>query len=79
MDREEIRPDMPVVCGMDATAQFATVDHVEGDEIKLKRDASGQHHYIPVSSAAGIVDGKVQVDRAAKDVMASWRTEPREG
>ena len=64
---------------MDATAQFATVDHVEGDEIKLKRDASGQHHDIPISSAGGIVDGRGQVNRAAKDVKASWRTEAREG
>lgn len=77
MDRNEIKPGMPVVCGTDDTAQFATVDHLEGDEIKLKRDASGQHHYIPLSSAARIVDGKVQVNRPAHDVTASWRTEGR--
>ena len=44
MDRKEDRPDMPMVSGTDATAQFVTVDHGEGDEIKLKRDGSGQHH-----------------------------------
>jgi hypothetical protein len=73
---DKIKPDMPVVCGMDANAQFATVDHVEGEEIKLKRDASGKHHYFPTSWVRELVDGKVQVDRAARDVMANWRTGP---
>ena len=78
MTAAEIQPGMPVVCGMDANAQFATVDHMEGNDIKLKRDAAGEHHYIPLSWAKRIVDGKVQVDRAAKDVMAQWRTTPNE-
>jgi hypothetical protein len=76
MNIEQIKPNMPVVCGMDASAQFATVDHVEGEQIKLKRDPSGQHHYIPLSWAKKLVDGKIQVDRAAKDVMAAWSTQP---
>lgn len=74
MNAEQIKPDMPVVCGMDADAQFATVDHVEGDKIKLKRDESGEHHYVPLSWAKKVVSGKVQVDRAAKDVMSAWTT-----
>ncbi|MGZ5012214.1 MAG: DUF2171 domain-containing protein, partial [Methylobacter sp.] len=37
---------MPVVCSQDG--QFATVDHMEGqDVIKLNKDKTGQHHYIP--------------------------------
>jgi hypothetical protein len=77
MTSAEIKPGMPVVCGMDASAQFAIVDHMEGnDTIKLRRDEAGQHHYIPLSWAKQIVDGKVQMDRAAKDVMAQWSTEP---
>lgn len=76
MNAEQIKPNMPVVCGMDANAQFAVVDHVEGSQIKLKRDHSGQHHFIPLSWAKTTVDGKIQVDRSAKDVMASWTTEP---
>lgn len=70
---DKIQPGMAVVCGMDETAQFGTVDHVEGDEIKLKADRSGKHHYFPIAWARELVDGKVQVDRAAKDVMAAWR------
>jgi len=67
---------MPVVCGTDDTAQFAVVDHMDGDDIKLKRDASGQHHYIPLDWAKRLVDGKIQVDRPASDVMKAWRTQP---
>ena len=68
---------MQVVCGTDENAQFATVDHMEGnDTIKLRRDDAGQHHYIPLSWARRIVDGKIQVDRPATDVMAQWSTEP---
>lgn len=76
MNAAEIQPGMPVVCGTDADAQFATVDHMEGDEIKLRRDAAGEHHYIPLSWAKRTVDGKIQVDRPAKDVMAQWSTTP---
>lgn len=74
INAHDIKSGMPVVCGMDANAQFGVVDGVEGQEIKLKRDASGKHHYFPLDWAREIVDGKVQVDRAAKDVMASWRS-----
>lgn len=76
MNPEQIKADMPVVCGMDERAQFAMVDHVEGDKIKVKRDAYGKHHYFPLSWAKQVVDGKVQVDRAATDVMAAWSTSP---
>jgi hypothetical protein len=77
MTSAEITPGMPVVCGMDENAQFATVDRMEGtDTIKLTRDAAGLHHYMPLSWAKRVVDGKIQVDRAAKDVMAAWSTEP---
>ncbi len=77
MTSVEIQPGMQVVCGMDANAQFATVDHMEGSDIKLTRDATGEHHYIPLSWAKRMVDGKIQVDRAAQDVMAEWRTSPQ--
>jgi hypothetical protein len=77
MTAAEIKPGMPVVCGSDAEEQFASVDHIEGNEIKLKRDASGEHHYIPLSWAKQIVDGKIQVDRPASEVMAQWRTQPQ--
>jgi hypothetical protein len=65
---------MPVVCSNDG--QFATVDHLEGtDTIKLTRDDSGQHHYIPLSWVSS-VDDKVHVDRPGKQAMQEWSTTP---
>ena len=38
-----------------------TVDHVQGDQIKLTRSDSsdGEHHYVPLSQVSGIEGGKV--------------------
>jgi hypothetical protein len=69
-----IKPHMPVVCSEDG--QFAVVDHLEGtDQIKLAKDKSGQHHYIPLEWVSS-VDDKVHVDRPGKQAMAEWTTEP---
>ncbi len=69
-----IKPDMPVVCSEDG--QFATVDHLEGtDQIKLTKDKSGQHHYIPLEWVTS-VDDKVHIDRPGKQAMAEWASEP---
>ena len=73
MDIQQIKPDMPVVCSEDG--QFAVVDHLEGqNSIKLKRDKSGKHHYIPVSWVTTI-DDKVHIDRPGNQAMKEWRTE----
>jgi hypothetical protein len=70
----EIKPGMPVVCSEDG--QFATVDHLEGAAaIKLRRDQSGQHHYIPLSWVTE-VDDKVHVDRPGKQAMREWSSAP---
>jgi hypothetical protein len=69
----QIKPEMPVVCSEDG--QFAIVDHVEGDSsIKLKKDDSGKHHFIPMSWVTN-VDGKVHLDRPGSQAMKEWRTE----
>jgi hypothetical protein len=69
-----IKPHMPVVCS--DNGQFAIVDHIEGtDSIKLTRDQSGQHHYIPLTWVTS-VDDKVHVDRPGKVAMEQWSTEP---
>lgn len=71
----EIKPEMPVVCS--ENGQFATVDHMEGsDTIKLKKDASGQHHYIPVDWVTSTDNGKVMVDRPGDQAMKEWSTSP---
>lgn len=72
---DQIKPDMPVVCSKDG--QFATVDHMEGENtIKLKKDKIGQHHYIPVSWVTSTQDGKVKVDRPGDQAMREWSTTP---
>lgn len=46
IEASKIKADMPVVCSK--SAQFAVVDHMVGnDTIQLKKDAKGQHHFIP--------------------------------
>ena len=70
---DQIKPDMPVVCSQDG--QFATVDHMEGtDTIKLKKDETGQHHYIPLIWVSSIEDGRVKVDRPGDQAMQEWST-----
>ena len=69
-----IKPHMPVVCSNDG--QFATVDHLEGtDQIKLTKDRTGQHHYIPLEWVQS-VDDKVHIDRPGDQAMREWKTEP---
>lgn len=70
----QIKPDAPVVCS--ENGQFAVVDHMEGkDVIKLKKDDSGKHHFIPLSWVTE-VDDKVHIDRPGDQAMAEWSTEP---
>lgn len=70
----EIKPGMPVVCS--ENGQFAVVDHTEGAQsIKLRKDQSGQHHYIPTSWVTR-VDDKVHVDRPGKQAMREWSSSP---
>lgn len=66
-----IKPHMPVVCS--EGGQFATVDHMSADNrtIKLSRDGSGKHHYIPVSWVTK-VDDQVHIDRPGKEAMKQW-------
>lgn len=74
VNADQIKPDMPVVCSKDG--QFAIVDHLEGtNQIKLKKDERGQHHFIPLSWVT-TVDQKVHVDRTGDQAMKEWSTSP---
>jgi len=58
----------------DPYGQFATVDHTDsGNMIKLTKDESGQHHWIPMSWVTR-VDQHVHVDRPGKQAMQEWST-----
>ena len=69
MNTSNIREHMPVVCSNNG--QFGTVDKVDGDSIKLTKDESGQHHWIPTSWVTN-VDDKVHVDRPGEQAMREW-------
>jgi hypothetical protein len=73
VNSDQIKPDMPVVCSKDG--QFAVVDHMEAGSLKLKKDKSGQHHYIPLSWVK-TVDQKVHIDRPGDQAMREWTTSP---
>ena len=68
---DEIKPEMPVFCSQDG--QFAVVDHMEGTTaIKLNKDESGQHHYIPLTWVTSTADGKIKIDRPGDQAMQEW-------
>ena len=73
-DTSRIKEHMEVV-GSDGR-HVGTVDHLEGDRIKLTRTdpaANGQHHYIPVGMVTS-VDGIVRLAQPASDAMQRWTT-----
>jgi hypothetical protein len=59
-----------------------TVDHLEGDFIKLTKEdsADGRHHYLPVAAVADIQDGKITtvVNRTATLSLLQDNPEPGE-
>lgn len=58
---DQIRPHQDVVD--QSGAHVGTVDHVDGDRIKLTRASGGdgEHHYIPLSQVAGIEGDKIRL------------------
>ncbi|MBT9096503.1 DUF2171 domain-containing protein [Methylovulum psychrotolerans] len=73
MNAAQIKPDMPVVCSQNG--QFAVVDHMEGaSTIKLTKDKTGQHHYIPLAWVISTENGKVKIDRPGDQAMQEWST-----
>lgn len=76
MYESKAKEHMPVVCSNDG--QFATVDRVEGDFLKLTKDQQGQHHWIPTSWVTS-VDDKVHVDRPGQQAMQEWYSSPPAG
>lgn len=69
IDATQIAEHSPVI-GSDG-GHVGTVDHVEGDRIKLTKnddpDGSGQHHhFIPLSNVASVEDGAVKLTMPAE-------------
>ena len=63
--------------GMDVIAsdgsKIGTVDHLDGDRIKLKKTTSpdGQHHYVPLAWIDH-VDAHVHLNKAVAEAKAGW-------
>lgn len=70
-DTSKIKPHMPVVGSNNQ--QFATVDHVQGSDLKLTKDTSGKHHLIPLAWITS-VDDKVHVSKQGDQAMKEWKT-----
>ena len=68
-----IKPHMAIVCSDDK--QFATVDGVDANAIKVTRDQAGKHHYIPLTWITS-VDDRVHIDRPGSKAMADWLDNP---
>jgi hypothetical protein len=78
---EDIREHMEVI-GAEG-AHIGTVDHVEGDRIKLVRADSGiehedHHHYIPRGLVADVEGDKVRLS-ARGDVVADLFEQEQSG
>jgi hypothetical protein len=70
INAQEIKHDMPIFCSKNE--QLGIVDHMEGSKrIKLKKDANGQHHFIPLSWVDR-VDERVHIDRPGEQAMREW-------
>jgi hypothetical protein len=74
VDKSQIQEHAEVI-GADGV-HLGTVDHVDGERIKLSRADSGQfegqggkHHWIPLGLVADVEDGKVRLSANA-DVAA---------
>ena len=76
MQTSDIREHMKVV-GSDRQP-VGTVDHVEGDRIKLARSdpqAGGRHHYIPSDWVDRVEGDKVCLRQSAQEACSSWKTD----
>ncbi|GEM47379.1 DUF2171 domain-containing protein [Deinococcus cellulosilyticus] len=58
---EQIREHMPILCADGNT--HGVVDHMDRDFIKVAKDESGKHHWIPMSA----------VDHVDQHVHLKWR------
>lgn len=63
-----------------AGEHIGTVDHVEGDRIKLTKNDSpdGFHHYIPITWVSGVEGNTVHLSRDAAAVRREWQSKNRE-
>jgi hypothetical protein len=75
-DSSGIREHMEVI-GSDG-AHVGTVDHMEGDRIKLTKSdpgSGGRHHYIRLEDVAAVDGDKVRLSTLAARAKQTWETD----
>ncbi|HZQ72188.1 MAG TPA: DUF2171 domain-containing protein [Burkholderiales bacterium] len=76
MMNTNIREHMKVI-GSDRQP-VGTVDHVEGERIKLAKNdpqAGGEHHYIPADWVERVDGEQVYLRQKAQEVRRQWQTQ----
>ncbi|SEJ61823.1 hypothetical protein SAMN04488058_11230 [Deinococcus reticulitermitis] len=75
--KDQIREHMPILCADGQS--HGEVDHLDGDYIKVTKDAQGQHHWLPLS-AVDHVDEHVHLNLGHEQVRKQWlSTDPHSG
>ncbi len=75
IDAADIKSDMPVTTAQ--AEHVAVVDHLVSDDmIKLKKDDSGTHHFIPVSWVVSTEGGIVKTNRTLEQITHDWTEIP---
>jgi len=75
IDAADIKSDMPVTTAQ--AEHVAVVDHLVSDDIiKLKKDDSGTHHFIPVSWVVSTEGGIVKTNRTLEQITHEWTEIP---
>lgn len=78
MNATDIKEHMPVVgsCGN----PVGTVDHVQGNQIKLTKDSDphgqGHHHFLPLSQVKGVENGKVVLTVNSGEAKKALQAQP---
>jgi hypothetical protein len=79
IDKTKIQEHAEIVgsCGN----HVGTVDHLEGDFIKLTRNdsADGEHHYLPLSAVADVDGEKVVTTMNHKAALSLLQDRPESG
>ena len=70
-DSSKIKDHMPIVASMGQ--QLGTVDHLDGNSIKVTKNEQGQHHWIPLSWVTS-VDDHVHINKTKDEAMRDWMT-----
>ena len=70
-DSSKIKDHMPIVASMGQ--QLGTVDHLDGNSIKVTKNEQGQHHWIPLAWVTS-VDEHVHNNKTKDEAMRDWMT-----